>query len=70
MESGEFCYRNKFMVFKFSKSQTVEIFRIFFLLSHLGWKELKIYLSFTEISEFVTDLRLITWTLFERFWIY
>ena len=31
------------MVFKFSKSETAEIFRILFLLSHLVWKELQNY---------------------------
>ena len=57
------------MVFKFSKSQTVEILRILFLISHLGLKEtselffwIRFYLSFTGISEFRTDLRLITRT--------
>ena len=31
------------MDFNFSKNQTVELFRILFLLSHLGWKELQNY---------------------------
>ena len=31
------------MIFKFSKSQTVEIFRLLYLLLHVGWKELQNY---------------------------
>ena len=55
------------MDFKFSKSQTLHIFCILFSLSHLGWRELQNYSLDTvlfviyEISEFGTDLKLITW---------
>ena len=53
------------MVFKFSKSETAEIFRILFLLSHLVWKELQNY--FIEHG-FICHNKFAT--LFEPFWIH
>ena len=50
MERGEFANETIFfstqfqrLVFNFSKNQTVDIFRVLFLSSHLGWKEIQNY---------------------------
>ena len=53
------------MVFKFSKSETAEIFRILFLLSHLVWKELQ---NYSIEHGFICHNKFAT--LFEPFWIH